>query len=214
MTVRIASILISASLLTPCALISSYAQAAADGTPAKPALSAQLAPAMEQLQQAVAGVRLEKWKSSGALKDDTDTSLASIRHDLDATLPGLVSASDAAPASLTAMLPVTRNIDALYDVLLRVTERAKSFAPQPQSAALEQSLKRLEDARRGLYENLASLASAQDQQIQQLKQALVAAQNAPPPVVTAPPAKTAPAVKPKPKAKPKTTPAAATTGSK
>ena len=167
-------------------------------------------PSVGTLNQALGMLRVEKWKVSRNVREATATNIGSIRHDLDATLPGLISTADASPGSISAMLPLTRNLGALYDVVLRVAVIAESGAPQEQLGALEQAMTSLEGARRGLGDRLQNVVEAQEQQISDLQKALAAR---PAPVAT--PAPTAvpvtPAVHPKrkkkPAAKPATTPA-------
>jgi hypothetical protein len=173
-------------------------------------ISSQVQPTLDLLLQGVSQVRLEKWKTSSSLRDDTDANLSSIRRDLTTPLPQLLATADGGPASVAAVLPLARNLDALYDVLLRVVERAKAFAPQQQSAPLEHALKNLEDSRRAVYDRLQTDAEDQDKQVKDLKAALNARPAPPPPPAPAPvvaPAKPKPKAKAKPAAKPAPKPA-------
>jgi hypothetical protein len=157
--------------------------APAAGTP-----STLLQPALSTLRDALGTLRLEKWKAPGGVRQKTDANVTSIQHDLDATLPGLLTKADAAPDSLSQMLPLLRNVDALYDVVLRVANTAELAAPAPQSAALNDALSGLESARRSVGERLQTVAAAQDKQVQDLQSALRASAQPP-----APPACPAPA---------------------
>ena len=153
---------------------------------------------MGTLQQALATIRPDKWKMSQAVRAETSANVASISRDMDGTLPALVIAADAAPGSLTSGLLVSRNVAALYDVLLRVTLVAQSTAPREQAEALEQSRADLDSARRTLDDRLQTMAAAEAQQLTQLRTALRAAQAAPPVLVAPPPPPSPPAKKKKP----------------
>jgi hypothetical protein len=149
--------------------------------------SALVQPAVDTLQQTLAGLRPDKWKTSDAARQEAEANISSIRRDLDGTLPALLSAADAAPGSVSRMLPAYRNIEALYDVLLRVVGTGNLAAPGEQRAALEQARTSLEDAQRSLGDRIKSTSLSQEQQIHNLQAALRAV---PPPV--------APVVCPKP----------------
>ena len=122
-----------------------------------------------------------------------------------------------APDSVSKVFPAYRNVDALYDVLLRVTTVGRMSAPAPESAALSQALVSLDDGRRALAERMQDGAVAGEKQVIDLRAQLKAV---PPPVLrlrcvrrsTTPakkPATKKPAAKPaaKPATPPATTPA-------
>jgi hypothetical protein len=191
-----------------------WSAAAACGGQAAPApsagLSATIQPASASVQQAIDGLHVEKWKAARDVRDATAANVGSLRRDLTATLPGLIGAADAAPDSVSAMLPLSRNLGALYDVLLRVTVVAESAAPREQTVALEQAMTSVEGARRTLADRLQSAASAEEQRVSELQKAVVAAKAvavAPCPPLPAAPVKTATPArrKKKPVAKPTAT---------
>jgi hypothetical protein len=163
-------------------------------------ITALLRPSLTNVQQAIDSVNVNRWKGSHDDRDRAEANLNSIQRDLQTTLPPMLASADAAPNAVTALFPVMRNVDALYDVLLRVVERADASAPQQQVAALEQARASLEDGRRALGDRIQSAALMQEQRIGQLQRALDAR-----PAVVAPPVAPAPApiVRAKPKAKPR-----------
>jgi len=168
--------------------------------------SATVQPALDNLQQTLGTLRLDKWKISAVVRDETDANINSIRHDLETTLPPLLLDADTAPGSVSRGLPAFRNIEALYDVLLRVVAVGRLSAPSPQSAALEQAIVSLEDGRRAFGDSLQVVALAQEKQRNDLQAALRAVPPAPPPapVPACPPP---PAKKRKPRPKPAPAPA-------
>src|SRR6185437_920697 len=167
----------------PC--ISLAAQSPASPPPATPQTSEVpsviLQPALDTLRQTLETLRPDKWKTSSAVRDETSANISSIRRDLDTTLPALLATADKAPNSVTQTLPAFRNIEALYDVLLRVSEVGAIFAPGQQGMALEQARASLEDARHTLGDRLQSAAVSQDQQLRQVQAALHSIQTAPAP---------------------------------
>ncbi len=192
-----------------CAGQTSASSSAATEPASAAAPSAVLRPALSTLQQALGTLQPDKWKVPGAIREETDADVNSIRRDLETTLPPLLTAADTAHDSVSGMLPVSRNIGALYDVLLRVAERAHLAAPQEQSAALERAMTNLEHARNALGERLQGAALAQEKQVRDLQAALRAqpAPAAPAPVVAAAPLPCTPPSRPKPKRKPQANPA-------
>jgi hypothetical protein len=178
--------------------------------------SAVLEPALESIRQALVILRPEKWKAPGTVTADTTQSIASIQRDLDSTLPPLLTTADAGISSVPQVLPVYRNIEALYDVLVRVTQTSILAAPAAQSLALQQASMKLQQGRRELADLLQSSAQIQDRQLHEVQTKLRAIQaTPPPPAPVCPPPPPPPAVKkpkPRPKAAPKpVTPPPATT---
>ena len=175
------------------------------------------------LQQALAGVRLEKWKMSGELRDAADQDIRSIERDFQETLPPLLATADGDPGSVAKVLPAMRNVDAVYDVALRVSAMGRLTAPPQQSAALDQALQGLAESRKKLGDQLQVAALAADSRVGELQASLRASQAAAAAVNTTPAAMPSvkPPLKPKKKIRPKpTTPAvggttpAANTGTK
>ena len=218
MTSPARTLLFASALLAAFPLPALFAQAApAQAVPAAPAppagnaqsMTAILTPAIQQLRQTLTILRADKWKTPGPITQETTANIASIQRDVESTLPGLLTTADSNPGSVQDMLPAYRNVDALYDVVLRVTEVSKLAAPKEQSTALQQAIVSLEDTRRTLGDQVQSAAANQTRAIVSLQAQLrtaetaaaqnVAAAAAPvcPPVP--PPAKKKPAAKPKPK---------------
>ncbi|WP_052200980.1 hypothetical protein [Terriglobus sp. TAA 43] len=192
------------------------AQDAAGDAAQKPTSLVQ--PALNKVAQAGSNVDLNKWKGGNGLRGEVDANLGSVQKDLQNTLPPLLADSDKAPESVPASLRILLNLDALYNVLLRIQIAGKGNAPRDQAEALDGALASLDGARRSLGERIISSSAAQDKKISQLQatvqqqnaqiaaaqQAAAAAAAAPPPAKTAPKKKTV-------KKKPATTPPATTT---
>jgi hypothetical protein len=156
--------------------------ASAPPPPAPP--SATLQPSLDVLRTALTIIRVDRWKAPNAIRDEAQSNLGSIQRDVQSTLPALLATADAAPTSAAKTLPAYRNVEALYDVVLRVDTAARLAAPPDQSSALDQALARLDDGRRALGDQLQQTAAAQDAQVIHLQAALKAI---PPPAPPPPP---------------------------
>lgn len=170
---------VAIQLVAVCGLFSAGASRAqvAAATTAAPAMklaSVVLQPGLDGVRAALREVRVEKWKTSGAVREEMDGDVGSIQRDLDGTLPGLLSVADSAPDSVGKVLPAYRNVEALYDVLLRVASVARLAAPQAQSVALDGAMADLDIGRRMLGDQLQSSAVAVEKQVVDLQTALKA----------------------------------------
>ena len=146
--------------------------------------SATLQPSLDLLRSAITIIHTDRWKASSAIRDEAQSNLGSIQRDVQSTLPALLATADAAPTSAAKTLPAYRNVEALYDVVLRVDTAARLAAPPDQTSALDQALARLDDSRRALGDQLQQTAATQDVQIVKLQAALKAV---PPPAPPPPP---------------------------
>ncbi len=132
-----------------------------------------LRPALDNISTVMAGLSIARWKAPGDVRSSTQQDVNSIQRDLASTLPPLLDQAQA-PGALAPSFAVYRNIDALYDVLLRVTEMA-SLAGSPEEAGhLEDVRAGLETARGQLGTLLLQSVSAQDTRVVQLRAALAA----------------------------------------
>jgi hypothetical protein len=187
---------------------------AAQTAPASPAVapSAVMRPALESLRQALLTLRPERWKASGQITGESTSDVGSIERDLDTTLPPLLASADAAPNSATQLLPAYRNVEALYDVVVRVTQTAVLAAPTQQSAALQQATATLQQSRRDLGDLLDAAAQSNERQLRDTQIRLRTIQaTPPPPAPVCPPPPAPPVRRVKPRVKPKPKPAATTT---
>lgn len=171
---------------------------------AAPKPSDLLHPALSQVSQAVVGLNISRWKAPGEVRQATQQNVDSIQRDLNSTLPGLLATADAAPDQVSAVFPVYRNIDALYDVLLRVLGTAMLAAPDNEISTVSNALGKLESARADLANSILSTSKNNETEVVRLRtviqQAVPAAPPTPPKttVVTDGPAATTPKKKKKP----------------
>lgn len=143
-----------------------------------PSVSGELRPALQQVGQALAGAQPDHWKVPREVKSAMDGDIEAIERDLNGTLAGLLQQADAAPGQVPAEFLVYRNVDALYDTLLRVVETADLAAPNQESGALQTALTSLESARAQLGDAILAGAQSQQNELSGLRRAIQAAQAA------------------------------------
>jgi hypothetical protein len=200
----------TASAAAPAA--SGGAGASSAFTPVAP--SDLLGRSLEEVKQTIGNLKLDKWKR-GSVRDEAGNNIDAIQRDMQGALPSLLKEADSAPATLSKVIPASRNVDALYDVLLHVVEAARVSAPGDQVGALQTTLSDLEKARVRLGNQLQQTAAMQEKQIVDLRgtvqtqAASLKAASTPPPAPKCP-APPSPAKKKRPVAKSTTTKPAAT----
>src|SRR5271170_6668891 len=143
-----------------------------------------LRPALANVQTAITNLNVAHWKAPNDIRATTQQDVNSMQRDLNTTLPPLLAQADAAaagngPAALAPAFAVFRNLDALYDVMLRVTETAGLAGSASDASSLEDARAGLEDARAKLGGWLLQAIGAQDAQVARLQ--TPAAAVAPPP---------------------------------
>lgn len=148
------------------------------GTAPHPNVSNIVQPALSQVQSSISSLNIARWKAPGEVRSAAQQNTASIQRDLSDTLPSLLTQADTAPGMVSPSFSVYRNIDALYDVLLRVYETATLAAPQNEADGLGSALERLEAARRQLGDTILSASKEHETQMVQLQSALKAANEA------------------------------------
>jgi hypothetical protein len=126
-----------------------------------------------KLRAAADAADVGRWKLRKDMKDGIVNDLQSIRNDLDVVLPPLLDKAQANPDSVPDALAVYRNVNALYDVMLRVSE-AGMYANGMGSEQMSDALVELATARTTLERTTIEVAASQ-------RAALIQLQHAPPP---------------------------------
>jgi hypothetical protein len=152
----------------------------------------QVSISIAHLRRALDSINVPKWKAPGDVRQTTASDVDSMQRDVTDTLPTLINTALADPSKISSAFAVYRNVDALYDVLLRVAETAQ-LAGSADARVLEDQRSALEDARTQLGAALLQSAQAQDAEVVRLRTAAVVATPPPPPAKTVvddgPPAK-------------------------
>ena len=140
--------------------------------------SANLRQALSQVQNTTTNLEIRRWKVSRGVRRQTEDNVDSIQQDLTQALPGLLTTADAAPESVPPTFAVYRNVDALYDVLLRVSAIADFAAPRDDAEAIAASLQQLEAARSRLGDAILRVSQHHEVQLREFRTAIRAAKAA------------------------------------
>lgn len=173
--IRIPSIIVALSFA-----VASHGQTAAPAAAPMVPPSAILQPALSDVQNTTSALNISRWKAPGSVRQAAQEDIDSIQRDLGNTLPGLIAQADAAPAAVSPSFAVYRNLDALYDVLLRVSETANLAAPENESNAAAAALQRLESARSQLGDSILHNSQRNEAQLVALAASARSAQAAAP----------------------------------
>lgn len=166
-------LLLPVLILTPRAsaagLQSNAALPSTQGEVASPAISESLRPALQQAGHSVSQIQIDHWKVSKAWKQQLQSDADSISGDLSHQLPGLLQQAQATPTALDAQLRLMQNVDALYDVMVRLTLAADLTEKESDAALLNSALQQLEAARKTATTQLVAAAAQQDRQLTEMR---------------------------------------------
>jgi hypothetical protein len=172
---------VSMALLTATLTCTVAAQPATAPANSAASVSSSVRPALAQVGQALGSISTKRWKAPNEVKSAADQDVSSIQRDLNGTLANLLQQADAAPGSVPAAFAVYRNVDALYDTLLRVVLTANLAAPDNEVNALQGALSSLESARGSLGDSILNASQSQQTELMRVRTALARAAAAPPP---------------------------------
>jgi hypothetical protein len=143
--------------------------------PSNPSASPMLAD-LDRLQAAASQansdlsyMHIQKWKTDGTTKQQSQANAESIQRNLTAALPALIGSVRNAPQDLGAQFKLYRNLTALYDVFASLTESAGAFGAKSDYEALAQQLAVFDSVRRDLGDSLESLTASTQTEINQLR---------------------------------------------
>lgn len=172
------SLVVAALLATPAIWCTAQSTAASAGNTGNTASGANyftpsapsdiLQRSLDEVRITVGNVKLDKWKR-GSVRDEAGTNIDAIQRDLQNTLPGLLKDADSSPGTLTKVLPLSRNVDALYDVMVHVVEASRVVGTSENVGQLQQALNDLEKARVVLDNQIQQTADMQEKQVNELR---------------------------------------------
>jgi hypothetical protein len=181
------------SILFSLATVPGFAQTGAPYQPGAVSYSSvtQLNGLLSGLEQAsqstqvdLAKLRIEKWKTDGANKKQTDADVQSIQRNLQAAMPEIVGRLRNSPESLPETFKLYRNLDALYDVFSSVVESTGAFGSKDEFQLLQNDLNALETTRHAVADRMEALSTAKENDLgllrSQLRNAQAAINSAPP----------------------------------
>jgi hypothetical protein len=171
----------SSIVLTLFLTATAHGQPAPNVQPAAPVPSAILQPTLSNVQSTTSALNISRWKAPGSVREASQQNIDSIQRDLGNTLPTLLAQADSAPDSVPPSFAVYRNLDALYDVLLRVSETANLAAPEEEADSLAASLQKLETARAALGDAILHASQRHEAQIVALQTEIKTVRATPPP---------------------------------
>jgi hypothetical protein len=163
----------------------------------------QVRNSVEKFSADVARLRIDKWKTDAASKQQSQAAATSISRNLKYAVPGLLQRVEASPGSLNANFRLYRNLNALYDTFSALVESAGAFGAKDQFDPLAADIAQLDQLRRQMAERVDLLAGKDDAELAHLRARVAAA-----PAAARLPTKIVvddKQPKPKPRKKPKTT---------
>lgn len=117
----------------------------------------------------VAVLRIDKWKTEAASKQQAQAYAGSVRKNLTNAIPTLLQGIQASPGSLNANFRLYRNLNVLYDTFSALVESAGAFGPKEQYETLATDIKQLDHLRREVAERIDMLAGANDAELARLR---------------------------------------------
>jgi len=126
-------------------------------------------------------LRIEKWKMDSGYRKQTLANADSVRRNLQAALPEIMTQLRNSPEDLGASFKLYRNLDALYDVLSNVAESAGAFGSKDEFQSLSNDLSSFERSRRAFADRMESLSTAKEAELAQLRTQVKTLQAATPP---------------------------------
>lgn len=152
---------------TPAA--STSASNAATSAPDLSDLLQQIRTSAEKSDADVARLRIDRWKTDAASKQQATASAESIRRNLTYAVPDLLQRMQAAPASLNANFRLYRNLNALFDTFSALVESAGAFGAREQFDPLSADLAQLDHVRRLMADRVDLLAGNNDAELARLR---------------------------------------------
>jgi hypothetical protein len=150
-------------------------------------LLGQLQQATQSLQTTLGKMRVDKWKTDNTNKRQAEANVESIQRNLQSALPEIVTQLRSAPEDMRATFKLYRNLDALYDVMVSVTELAGAFGSKDDFQSLSNDISSIENTRRGLADRMDSLTGSKEAEMERLRGQVKALQAS---AAAAPPKKT------------------------
>lgn len=157
-------------LLTAVLMPAQTSQSPPGATPAKTTIDTQpVQISAATLRQMVLSVNVDKWKAPKEVKSVAQDDISSILNDLTSILPGLLQTAQTSPGSFKPAFEVYRNVNAVYDVVLRVSQAAVFTGATEDATKLQSALADLSRTRNGLSNALATASDQRDTELAQLR---------------------------------------------
>ena len=128
--------------------------------------------ASQNTQNDLSRLRIEKWKTDGNTKKQTQNDTESILKNLQNAFPGILTQLQNSPENLAITFKTYRNLDALYDVLSSVVESTGAFGGKDEFQSLNNDLNAIDNSRHAVADRMDKLANSKESEIGQLRVAL------------------------------------------
>jgi len=144
---------------------------------------AQVKQTAQSLDASLGKARVDRWKGDASFKSETQNTVESVRRNLQNALPEMLNQLSAAPEDIAATFKLYRNLNALYDIVGQIVDRAQDRGSKDDYQNLTNDLNSLQSERRILGERMQTLAASKEAELTRLRAQLKAAQAAaePPP---------------------------------
>jgi hypothetical protein len=144
-------------------------------------LLGQLQQTSQSIQATLSKMRVDKWKTDNDNKRQAQSNLESIQRNLQSALPEIESQLRAAPENTRATFKLYRNLDALYDVMVSVTELTGAFGSKDDFQSLSNDISSLEATRRAFADRMETITGSKEAELERLRNQVRALQAAAPP---------------------------------
>ena len=132
-------------------------------------LLSQVEQTSQSIQRDLSALRIEKWKTDANTKRGSQADVASIQRNLQTALPEIVTGLRNSPESLPPTFKLYRNLDALYDVFVSLTESTGAFGSRDEYQALQNDVSSIESSRRMFADRLETLADSKEAELTRLR---------------------------------------------
>jgi hypothetical protein len=152
-----------------------WAQPTSPAPPVAPAdalltnLLAQLQATAAKSDSDLGRLRVDKWKTEAASRQQAQATLTSVRRNLDYAIPELLQQLQSQPSSLAANFRLYRNLNALYETFSSLVESAGVFGATDQYSPLAADISQLDQLRHQFAERMDLLAAARDAELLRLR---------------------------------------------
>jgi hypothetical protein len=120
-------------------------------------------------------LHVDRWKADSQAKQQAAENAASIRRNITAALPELLSAVRSSPQSLAANFKLYRNLNAIYDVVANLAESTGAFGKREEYGTIGPHVDALDEIRRSYGDSLQQMSANADDRIAAAQKAQAAA---------------------------------------
>jgi hypothetical protein len=129
----------------------------------------QLKQVSQSTQVDLAKLRIDRWKTDGNSKKQTQSNVDSLQRNLQAAMPTMISDLRSSPENLSATFKLYRNLNALYDVFTSIVESAGAFGSKDEFQSLGNDLGSFEGNRRAIADRLGALTESKEAELARLR---------------------------------------------